>query len=346
MLQATGKSRYADLLERALHNAFLAGVSLEGRAYFYANPLEVREVHEAPHESEWSGETAWYVSPAPEQATSHRRSWFRCACCPPNVMRVLSSVERYLATTNHRGLQIHQYTSSRITVDLAGGRVVVRVATDYPWGGKIAVEIIETSMTEPWELSLRVPIWAAGATAAVNGSIGSAQPGYWRETRSWAVGDAILLTLPVDPRVTGPMPRASAIYGTVAIERGPLVYCIEQADNPGICLADLRFAPRPELRAVPGPDLVPGLVAVATEARVAEPPAIGAWAYASPPSEEPAAAAPRDAVRVTAIPYFAWANRGGNAMRVWIPVDHSVVAGGASDQERGHGQDRLERRTS
>ncbi|MCU1431222.1 MAG: hypBA1, partial [Actinotalea sp.] len=145
LLQATGDARYADLLERTLYNAFLAGVSLDGRSYFYANPLEVREEHEAPHESEWSGETAWYISPAPEQATAHRRPWFRCACCPPNVMRVLSSLDQYLATTSESGLQVHQYATASIRAEVAGAPVAVDVATDYPWRGLVQVTVTATA---------------------------------------------------------------------------------------------------------------------------------------------------------------------------------------------------------
>jgi DUF1680 family protein len=129
------------------------------------------------------------------------------------------------------------------------------------------------------------------------------------------------------------MPRASAIYGTFAIERGPLVYCIEQADNPGVCLPDLRIDPDPRLRAVPGPALVPGLVAVATDARLVEPPPAGAWAYGSS-EDETGARSPRASIGLLAIPYFAWANRGGNAMRVWIPVDHAAAPPRAPDNQK------------
>lgn len=315
MLQATGKSRYADLLERALYNAFLAGVSLDGRAYFYANPLEVRAQHEAPHESEWSGETAWYISPAPEQATSHRRPWFRCACCPPNVMRVLSSLEQYLATTSQAGLQIQQYANSTIAAAIGGDPIAVHVVTDYPWNGTIEIEIVQTP-AEPWELSLRIPAWAEGATVTADGATEAAEPGYWRATRRWAPGDRVRLMLPLAARIVAPMPRASAIYGCVAIERGPLVYCVEQADNPGIDLADVRLTEHPELTEVTGPPLVPGLVALSTKAAVAPAPIPGAFGYAPGRDEKPSEAI----TTLLAIPYFAWANRGGNAMRVWLPV--------------------------
>lgn len=320
MLQATGNARYGDLLERALYNAFLAGVSIDGRSYFYANPLEVRDDHEAPHESEWSGETPWYISPAPEQATSHRRPWFRCACCPPNVMRVLSSLEQYVATTTATGLQVHQYATSSIAAETDGGKVGVRVETDYPWDGTVVLTVTETNDT-PWELSLRVPGWAGGATVTLDGEVREAEPGYWRESRMWSEGDTVVLVLPVEPRATAPMPRASAIYGSLAIERGPLVYCVEQADNPGVHLADLRVPGVPHLADATGPALVPGLIAVTTEARVDAAPQAAAFAYRTLKDAPSTALGESEPVRLTAIPYFAWANRGGNAMRVWVPTD-------------------------
>ncbi|NUU05233.1 beta-L-arabinofuranosidase domain-containing protein [Leifsonia sp. C5G2] len=316
MLQATGDPRYADLLERTLYNAFLAGVSIDGRAYFYANPLEVRADHEAPHESEWSGETPWYISPAPEQATSHRRPWFRCACCPPNVMRVLSSLEQYIATSDDSGLQIQQFASGTIDAELDGRPVAADVQTDYPWNGTVTVTVTETTEAA-WTLSLRIPGWAEGATVQVDEDAAAADPGYWSATREWKVGDTIRLELPLIPRATAPMPRASAVYGTVAIERGPLVYCVEQADNGDVDLGDIRVAAVPELADGEGPELVPGLVAVSVGAGVVTAPQAGAFAYR-----------PADGVRrtetpttLTAIPYFAWANRGGNAMRVWLPTE-------------------------
>jgi DUF1680 family protein len=315
LLLATGDARYADLLERTFYNAFLAGVSLDGRSYFYANPLEVRAEYEPPFESEWSGETPWYISPAPEQATAHRRPWFRCACCPPNVMRVLSSFERYLATTSSEGLELHQYTNADVRADIDDGSVGLRVTTDYPWDGRVTVTITE-SPAQPWRLSLRVPAWATGATIESQGTRSSVQPGYWSERRTWSAGETVVLDVPMAPRLTSPMPRASAIFGCLAIERGPLVYCIEQADNPDINLADVVADRAAPLTEVDGPSLVDGMVAVSLPASVRGDRSAGTWGY------PPAADTPRKdtaPVPLIAIPYFAWANRGANAMRVWIP---------------------------
>lgn len=312
MLQATGEAKYGDLLERALYNAFLAGVSLDGREFFYANPLEVREGFEPPFESEWSGETPWYISPAPEQATARRRSWFRCACCPPNVMRVLSSLEQYLATVTADGVQLHQYARGSVEVEVGGERVRLEVDTDYPWDGRVTVRIAEAPQSE-WTLSLRVPSWASGARVQVGDETGDVSPGTWSRTARWSAGDVVVLEMPMRARWTSPSPRASATYGCLAIERGPLVYCVEQADNPGIDLADIRVVPGAELQDRPM-DLSPGMAGVTFMAQVETPEWTGFADLATSASEHVAP------VQVTAVPYFAWSNRDEGAMRVWIPA--------------------------
>jgi DUF1680 family protein len=319
MLRATGEAQYADVLERALYNVLLAGVALDGRSFFYANPLEVRAENEPPFESEWSGETAWYVSPAPEQATANRRPWFRCACCPPNVMRVLSSLEHYVATTSDDGLQLHLYATGEVDVSVGGAPVGLRVETDYPWTGSVQVRVTATG-DEPWELSLRVPAWADGATVAIDeGEPAAAPVGYWSARRVWRVGDVVDLALPVRARFVAPSPRVSATRGCVAIERGPLVYCVEHVDNPAVNLADLRIDTATGLQeeTVRGEPL-DGFVAVRASARIVTPRLPGTWPYRDyEPSGELAGGGVHG---VVAVPYFAWSNRGAGAMRVWIPL--------------------------
>jgi DUF1680 family protein len=271
MLLVTGEARFADQFERALYNGFNAGLSLDGGGYSYVNPLHVRDGHRG----------------------TVRQPWFACACCPPNVMRTLASLHHYLATSDDGGVQIHQYASGRIG-DL-------RVTTDYPWDGRVEVEATAGG-EEPWALDLRVPAWAAGARLTVNGEeLDPPAPGYARVERAWRVGDRVTLELPLEPRLTAPHPRVDAVRGCLAIERGPLVYCIEEADAPGGAIVDdLRIDPASELRAVPSPDLG-GIVRV--EAAGVHEPLEG---VAGP-------------VPLRAIPYSHWGNRGEGAMRVWIP---------------------------
>ncbi len=296
LLLATGEARYADLIERTLFNGFLAGVSLDGREFFYVNPLRSRGGHE-------------------------RGQWFEVACCPPNLMRLLSSLEHYVATATDDGVQLHQYASSTIrTSGAGGGALELHVATAYPWEGTIELSVAESG-PEPWTLSLRVPSWCDAAALRVNDAeipLDRGFQGYATVSRSWRRGDLVVLELPLRPRLTAPHPRIDAVRGCVALERGPLVYCLEEVDQPsGADLADVAIAPDGAVDATDRPDLLGGVVAIEVSGVVSGHDGRSSWPYrdaATQPEEAP----PSD-VRLTAIPYFAWANRGAGAMRVWIP---------------------------
>jgi DUF1680 family protein len=292
LLLATGEARYADNMERTLYNGFLSGLALDGGGYSYVNPLHVRDSHRDAVER-----------------GARRLPWYACACCPPNVMRLLASLQHYLATADAGGVQIHHYATGA-----AGG---VRVATDYPWDGRVELEVLRDGA---WTLGLRVPGWADRARLEAAGEEHDAPPGdYARIERRWTAGDRVTLELALRPRLTAPHPRIDAVRGCLAIERGPLVYCVESADAPGDApVDDLRLDPDAPLRDVPRAEVLGGIVAV--EAQGAHRPADGwdpDWAYA--PAGEPAAADARDASLV-AIPYALWGNRADGAMRVWIPA--------------------------
>ena len=294
MLLATGEARYADLLERSLYNGFLSGVSLDGQRYFYLNPLMSRGGIE-------------------------RREWFPVACCPPNVMRQIAMVGHYVATVDEMGLQIHQYASAGIEAELQTGRpVVLRMETDYPWDGCVKLTIEETNGSA-WRLALRVPGWCEGASLRVNGQVAGVPAiggTYATVERAWQRGDVIELDLPMVPRLTQPNPRIDATRGSLAIERGPLVYCLEEADQePGLNLLDVRIDPETPLQATWREELLSGVIAVEAQGAVVD---MGAWGerlYRPMRAES----LPQQAVKLTAVPYYAWANRGPGAMRVWIP---------------------------
>ena len=274
MLLATGEASYGDQIERLLYNGFLAGVSLRGGDYFYVNPLQVR--HNAHADDERTPKNG-------------RLRWFGCACCPPNIMRTLSSLGGYLATSDSDGVQLHQYVSGAARGRTDAGEVELTVHTEYPWDGRVRVTV-NSAPTAAVTLSLRVPAWAEGAT--LDGA--DVTPGrYATVTRAFAAGDTLELVLPLTARVTRPHPRVDAVRGSVAVERGPLVYAFERADQPeGVVLDDASVEPD-SLSEAEGPDLVPGLVGISVRTR--------------------------DGQALTGIPYFAWANRGGDDMRVWLP---------------------------
>jgi uncharacterized protein len=306
MLLATGEARYSDLLERTLYNAFLAGLALDGHGFSYVNPLQVREHHRDPVER-----------------GARRQPWYECACCPPNVMRLLASLQHYLATADEDGLQVHQYATGRLGTDRPyAGRIEIAVSTDYPWDGIVELEVM-TTPSAPWTLTARVPSWAAGARVTINDEpLDIEEPGlgYVSARREWRVGDRLVLELPMAVRLIAPHPRIDAVRGCVAIERGPLVYCVEQVDLPaGVSLDDLVIEPSAPLQTATTDHLLPGTVAVkATAVHVPPRESREPWPYAEHGSVDRGRKAER--LELTAIPYALWGNRDEGPMRVWVPT--------------------------
>lgn len=195
MALLTGETRYGDLIERTLFNGFLAGVSLDGERWLYVNPLQVRDGH---------------TDPGGDQS-ARRTRWFRCACCPPNVMRLLASLEHYLASSDGSGLQIHQYVTGRYTGELDGTPVAVSAETDYPWQGTIAFTVEETPADRPWTLSLRIPQWCGTyrvrcADTEYDRTDAPVTDGWLRLERTWAPGDRVVLELSLAPGSPPPIP--------------------------------------------------------------------------------------------------------------------------------------------
>ncbi|MET7475561.1 beta-L-arabinofuranosidase domain-containing protein [Streptomyces sp. NPDC005648] len=301
MALLTGEARYSDLIERTLFNGFLAGVSLDGEQWLYVNPLQVRDGH---------------TDPGGDQS-ARRTRWFRCACCPPNVMRLLAGLEHYLATGDDDGLQIHQYVTGRYSC----GPFAVRAETDYPWHGTIALTVEETPANRPWTLSLRIPNWCRDFRVRCGEETYDAavDDGWLRLERSWAPGDRVVLELAMEPRLTAADPRVDAVRGCVAIERGPLVHCLEQIDHPGGGLDDIVLDTTRPLAVKHRPDLLGGVTTVVAAGRRRRVPDRGWWPYAS---ADTVAAPEQDGepVELTAVPYYAWANREDGSMRVWLPT--------------------------
>ena len=304
MLLITGEARYADLIERTLYNGFLAGLSLDGTKFIYANPLQVREGHLS------GGNDGDYT----------RKSWFRCACCPPNVMRTLASLEHYVVLSNADEIRVHQYIPGTYTAALGGGAATLSVATDYPWEGQVGIRI-DSAPGEEWGLGVRVPHWADSASVLVNGEPATAEPqdGWLTVTRRWAAGDVFVLDLPLEVRFTYADTRVDAARGSIALERGPLVYCLEAADNPGQRLDDIVIdaasAPVVEHHA----DLLGGVTTIRVQGRRRSRPYESWWPYGSKASLSPASPA-LQTIALSAVPYFSWGNREEGAMRVWTPA--------------------------
>jgi uncharacterized protein len=303
MLMITGEAKYADLMERTLYNGFLAGLSLDGQRYIYANPLQVREGHVV------RGDDHDY----------ERVEWFDCACCPPNVMRTLASLEHYVLLGSDERVVLHQYMTGRYTAAVAGGEVRMGVTTDYPWDGTVTIRLAEAP-AGTWQLALRVPNWAEQPRLTVNGTAVDTAPtdGWWVVDREWNEDDEVVLVLPLEPRFTVADPRLDAARGAVAVEYGPLVYCLEAVDNAGHRLDDLIIdtAVPPEVVPTDGPLQGVASIRIGGRVRMRTSPLWWPYRLAGRPSGEE----PGESVPLTAVPYYTWGNREPGAMRIWVPT--------------------------
>ena len=291
LLLDSGESKYADLIERTLLNNVLASPREDGKAFYYANTLHQRHEGSVPSETE-----------ATDRAEAGLRApWFWVSCCPTNVARTLATAQLYFATADGSGVQLHQYGEFDVDTVLPGGqRVQLRVKSGYPFDGDVSVTVIGDSPAT-FVLSLRVPSWSIGATLD-----GLPVSGTATLEREFAPGDTVLLSLPMNPRFIAAHPRVDAARGQLAVERGPLVLCLESVDLPdGLDTEHVTIDPAIAPRATPSGATVSLRPRSADDA---------AWAYGNVESSV------GEALDIDLVPYFTWANRGPSTMRVWIPT--------------------------
>ncbi len=290
------KGDYYDVAEKALYNGVLSGMSLDGKRYFYVNLLE-----SDPKEIAARRDTD-YAAPT-------RQGWFACACCPPNLARLIASLGSYQFSRDDGSIAIHLYSSGEAAIETAGTRVAIAVEGEYPWNESIRVRV-DPEAGATFALRARVPGWCESFEASVAGeSFRELRDGYLIIDRAWARGDVVelLLRMPVRRMRAHPSVRADA--GKVALTRGPVVYCLEEKDN-GPELWDIALARESAFEARFEPELLGGVVAIYCDGTRST----GDWEgrlYAEESQE-------RRPVRLKAVPYFAWDNRGLNAMEVWI----------------------------
>lgn len=302
LLLATGERRFADLIERTLFNAVLPAVSPDGTKFLYVNPLQLR-----------SGDDNM-SSRSPGRG---RQPWFDTACCPTNLMRFFASLEQYAWTATPAGIQCQQYFAGRVAYETVAGSVVVDVDTDYPWDGIVRLTVLEAP-SGPWELAVRVPQWSTGAKASWPGT--NLQPvpdgaSYIRVGRSWRPGETLTVDFEMGARRVYPTRDIDSVFGCEAFERGPLVYCVEQADLDDVELGKVRTVPG-AIEALPHPRL-DGLTALIVPVVVAAS-ATGdpGWPYLEHPPQEVYG----QEGRAVATPYFAWGQDFPGPMRVWVPL--------------------------
>ena len=283
-----GEAHYADVVERALYNGVLAGVSQDGTRFFYVNPLESRGHH-------------------------HRSPWFGCACCPPNVARTLAALGGYAYATGPDALYVNLYLQGTVRTEVAGHAVHVRVQTDYPWDGRVRFEFAQADGAR-FTLRLRQPGWCRAAKVSVNGErLERHEPeaGYLGIERAWRTGDRVELDLAMPVERIAAHPNVVADRGHFALQRGPLVYCLEQVDQTAP-LDALYFSPEEPLGLHRDTALLGGGYVLEGTARVAAELDWHRRLYQPLPPARP--------VSFRAIPYYAWDNRAPGPMKVWLPL--------------------------
>jgi len=298
-------ARYVDVLERTLYNALLSGISLEGNTFFYPNPLESVGQHA-------------------------RTPWFGCACCTGNVTRFIASVAGYVYAEAGDDLYVNLYAGSHATV--AGGEVLVRQETRYPWSGTVTLTVEPQGGPRRFALNLRIPGWARNEpvpsdlyrylddtpapapTLRVNGEpVGlTLRKGYARIDRTWQAGDTVVLELPMPVHRVVALDSVEADRGRVALQRGPIVYAVEWPDEPEGHVRNLLLPDDTSLESAFEPDLLRGVSVIRGQAR----------AYRKVPGADTLASSE---VPLTAIPYYAWAHRGRGEMEVWLARDEGAV---------------------
>jgi hypothetical protein len=288
MFLMTGDGKYADILEREVYNGLLSGVSLTGDRFFYVNPLGSKGTH-------------------------HRVPWFDCSCCPTNLVRYIPGMGERVYAQRDNGIWTVLYMSNVATIHLKDGKVKLTQETKYPWDGDIQITV-DPDKRFAFDIHLRAPGWCDSAKAVtVNGKkpdkITYAN-GYVRLSRIWKKGDVIRLGLPMPVKRVYAHPRVKADVGRVALQRGPVVYCLEEVDNGGQ-VRNLCLPRKTRLSAAFKKDFLRGVVVVEGEALAV-----------SRNKEDKRVTRP---VRFRAVPYSTWDNRKAGPMVVWLPEEAGLA---------------------
>jgi DUF1680 family protein len=295
LLAATGQARYADLIEWTLYNGMLPGWGLDGKHYFYVNPLA-------------------------DDGEHHRQEWYDVACCPPNVARTLAELPGYVYSTREDEVWVNLYMQSEAQIPLGDRTVTLSQKCNYPWDGRIDLTV---GTAGSFAINVRIPGWCdTGGSVRVNGDAvaNPVVPGaYLTIERLWKPGDIIQLDFPMTIRIWQSHPHLHDNAGRIALSRGPVLYCLEGVDHPGGNVQDLVLKGAVPLQAVFEPGLLGGVMVLKGEAlrRVPD----DAWRNAlyRPLTAAKPATAPSQPLQ--AIPYFVWQNRGASRMSVWLEHD-------------------------
>ncbi len=268
MNQLTGDSKYIDVLERSLYNGALAGISLGGDRFFYVNPLESKGDH-------------------------HRQEWYGCACCPSQLSRFLPSIGNYIYASSDDALWVNLYIGNTGQIRIGETDILLTQETDYPWDGSVKLTI-STSLPLEKEIRLRIPNWCKTYDLSINGKrINVSEKKGYAVIKDWKSQDVIALDMDMPVEIVAADPHVKENFGKRAIQRGPLVYCMEEIDNP-VYFDQIQLSPSTTFQTAFVSDILNGIKTIKTNGR---------------------------AQSATFIPYYAWDNRKAGKMRVWIPYN-------------------------
>lgn len=268
MNQLTGDSKYIDILERSLYNGALAGISLGGDRFFYVNPLESKGDH-------------------------HRQEWYGCACCPSQLSRFLPSIGNYIYASSDDALWVNLYIGNTGQIRIGETDILLTQETDYPWDGSVKLTI-STSQPLEKEIRLRIPNWCKTYDLSINGKrINMSEKKGYAVIKDWKSQDVIALDMDMPVEIVAADPHVKENFGKRAIQRGPLVYCMEEIDNPEY-FDQIQLSPSTTFQTAFVSDILNGIKTIKTNGR---------------------------AQSATFIPYYAWDNRKAGKMRVWIPYN-------------------------
>ena len=301
MLGLHGEAKYADIMELVLYNSALSGISIEGKDYFYANPLRVcHEGHDPGNDTEFDV----------------RLPYIECFCCPPNLVRTIAKVSGWAYSLTDNGVAVNLYGGNTLNTHLLdGSSLELTQITQYPWEGNVNISVGKCKKT-PFEVQVRIPEWAKGATLKVNGQVAEVEvvPGqYAKMLRQWNKGDVVTLDMPMDIKLLEGNPLIEEVRNQAAVKRGPVVYCVETPDLPaGASILDVYLPLKSQLTATYKPDLLGGVTTINGEMKLRQDNNEGMYNEMTAPQFETYSA--------QLVPYFAWSNRGEAEMSVWVPI--------------------------
>ena len=311
MLEIKPDRRFSDVMERALYNTVLAGMAADGKSFFYVNPLEVYP--KACHEDA----RKFHVKPI-------RQKWFGCACCPPNIARLLSSLAMYAYTENEDTLFAHLFVGGSVKKDVNGKELSFEVTTDMPWQGT-TVYSCTNEQSVHGSLAIRIPEWSrsfkvSGVTGELDENSAQLRDGYLYIAHDWRKGDTVRLELSMEPEFIAANSEVREDINKTALRRGPFIYCLEEADN-GTDLHTLSVcaAAKPEtvMLNIAGTDVAALRIDGKKLINVCDSTDVDAETKAAPLYSTLKKPEYKD-VKLTYVPYYAWNNRGEGEMSVWV----------------------------